>query len=73
MALEIGQVVQQQTAQPGQQLGLGVPLEAREVAVRFEKRLLNQVGCSPLGLKVGIESVIGDAQQVSPAGLQGLA
>jgi hypothetical protein len=48
-------------------------METCEVAVRFEKRFLNQVGCSSLGLDVGSDSFIGDAQQISAASLEELA
>src|SRR5262249_49490146 len=72
-AREFAQVVQENVPQPGAQLGIRAALKAREVALRFQEGLLHQIGGAALGPEILIELLVGHAQQVGPAGLEGLA
>jgi hypothetical protein len=41
---------------------LGVALKMREVPASVEKRFLDQIGRSALGLQIGAEFLVGDQQ-----------
>src|SRR5262249_78911 len=68
---EVGEVVQKQPAEPGEQLGLGVAAESGEVPLGFEERLLDQIRRPALGLQRRVEFPVGDPEQVQPAGFEG--
>jgi hypothetical protein len=67
---EVGEVIQQEPPQPGEQLLLGVAAKLREVAAGVEQRFLDQVGGTALGPQAGIEFLAGDVQQITAAGVQ---
>ena len=50
---KIAQVVQEQLTQPRQQLALAPAAESGEIAVRFNKRFLHEIGGAPLGAEFG--------------------
>ena len=57
------QVVQQQLAQPGDQLGPRFALELGKIALGFEERFLDQVRGASLGLQFRLQLAVGDQQQ----------
>lgn len=72
-AVEVGQVIEQHAAQPAAQLRLGMAPEAGEIALRVQKRLLDQVRGPALGAQLRIEFPLGHQEQVAPVRLQRLA
>ena len=57
---EVGQVVQKHLAQPRLQFLVGRPLEACEIALRFEEGFLHEVRGPPLGLERRVQLAVGD-------------
>src|SRR5262249_56249851 len=64
---EVGGVVLEDAAQPGQPLGLGSALEPTEPAVRLQERLLDQVGGIDLGLQPALDARPGGEAEVVTA------
>ena len=55
MAGFVEEIVRQDAAQPGQQFALMSTLERAEIAVRFQERLLHEIGRIDLGTQVAAE------------------
>jgi hypothetical protein len=68
----IVKVVEQNAAEPAEQLVFAVAGEAMKVALRFQERVLNQIRRSDPGLKVLFQFTIRDEQQVVATPLQQL-
>ena len=64
--------MQQDPAQPSEQIVTGAPLELTEVALRFRERILDQVRGPELGLQVRRQLIIGQPQEVLPEGRKGV-
>ena len=69
-AQQVGQVAGQDLPQPADELGLAAPAEAREVLVRLQERLLDEVGGIDLALEALADLHPGQQGQVAPVHLQ---
>src|SRR5438128_1192465 len=68
--VQVGQVVQEDAAEPEPQLGQRPARELREVALGLEEGVLDEVRRPGLGPEVGGQLVVGDQEQVVTAVLQ---